>query len=204
MKDAIIILGGGIEPDGSLPEIPKLRVAKGVELFRSGTAPRIIMSGNYGFWLEKEPIRPEAEAMREYAVSLGVPEDAIVKEDISKDTVGNAYFCKLNLLEPNNWKNIVVVTSEYHILRTKYIFEKVLGPDYDIEFVSVDSKLSSERLTAQINKENKTTELLKKWFDPVKAGDTNAIKDLMYTKHPGYSENPEINKEQLLKMLGRD
>lgn len=203
MADVIIILGGGIEPDGSLPEIPKLRINKGVELFKNGTAPRIIMSGNYGFWLEKEPIRPEAEAMEEYALTLGVPKDAILKEDVSKDTIGNAYFCKLNFLELNNWKNIVVVTSDYHISRTQYIFDKVLGGNYTIEFVAVDSKLSPERFAIQINKENKTTEFLKKWFDSIKPGDSEAIKELMYTKHPGYAENPEVSKEQLLKMLGR-
>lgn len=202
-KDVIIILGGGIEPDGSLPEIPKFRINKGVELFKSGVAPKIIVSGNYGFWLEKEPPRSEAEAMEEYVISLGVPESAILKEDVSKDTIGNAYFCRLNFLEPSNWKNIVVVTSDYHISRTQYIFEKVLGSDYTIEFMAVDSRLSPERFAIQINKENKTTEFLKKWFDSIKPGDTEAIKELMYTKHPGYAENPEVTKEQLLKMLGR-
>lgn len=203
MKDVIIILAGGIEPDGSLPKIPKLRTAKGIELFSSGVAPKIIMSGNYGFWLEKQPVRPEAEAMKEYAISLDVPEDVVLKEDISKDTIGNAYFCKTKFLEPNNWKNIVVVTSEYHMPRTRYIFEKVLGSDYKIEFVPVDSRLNPEDLAAKIDKENKTTEFLKKWFDSIKTGDTEAIRNLMYTKHPGYAENPEVTKEQLLKMLGR-
>jgi len=202
-KDIIIVLGGGIESDGSLPEIPKLRITKGVELLNNGVAPRIIMSGKWGFWLEKEPIRTEAEAMREYAIGLGISADAIFKEDISKDTIGNAYFCKLNFLEPNNWYNIIIVTSDYHIPRTRYVFEKVLGNDYTIEFVSVDSKLSPEEFSVKVNKENKTTEFLKKWFDSINPGDTKAVKELMYTKHPGYAENPEVTKEQLLKILGR-
>jgi len=53
LKDAIIVLGGGIEPDGSLPDIPKLRITKGIELLNNGVALRIIMSGKWGFWLEK-------------------------------------------------------------------------------------------------------------------------------------------------------
>lgn len=203
MKDIIIILGGGIEPDGSLPEIPKLRINKGIELFKSNVAPKIIVSGNYGFWLEEKPIRSEAEAMKEYALGLGVSDDAILKEDVSKDTIGNAYFCRLNFLEPNSWHNVVVVTSEYHIPRTKYIFEKVLGNGYQIEFVSVNSQLTLDQLTTQTNKENKTIEFLKKWFDSIEPGDMNAIRELMYTKHPGYAENPEVTKEQLLKILGR-
>ena len=86
-KDVIIILGGGVEPDGTLPEIPKFRIAKGVGLFKEGVAPRIIVSGNYGFWLEKEPPRTEAEAMKEYAISLGVPGDSVLKEEMSKEVI---------------------------------------------------------------------------------------------------------------------
>lgn len=202
-KDVIIILGGGLEPDGSLPKIPKLRVEKGVELFKEGVAPKIIVSGYQGFWLETTPIKSEAQAMKEYAMSLGIPEEAIIEEEDSKDTVGNAYFCRLNIIDPNNWKKIVVVTSEYHIPRTKYVFEKVMGADYEIEFVSVDSQLDPEALTARVVKEAKTMELVKEWFDPIASGDMDAIRNLMYTKHPGYSKNPEVSKEQLREALGR-
>lgn len=203
MKDVIIILGGGIEPDGSLPESPKLRVNKGAELFKSGVAPRIIMSGKWGFWLLQAPPRTEAEAMKEYAVSIGVPEEAIYAEKDSIDTIGNAYFCKINFLEPNNWKKVLVVTADYHATRTGAIFEKILGDDYELECVSSESGLSPERMAAQTAKEAKTSEFLKTWFDAIAPGDTEAIKKLMYTKHPGYAENPEITKEQLLKLLGR-
>lgn len=202
-KDVIIVLGGGIGPGGALPETSKLRVAKGVELFKDEeVASRIIMSGKWGFWLDVKPPRTEAEAMKECAVNLGVTDNVIFKEEVSMDTIGNAYFCKVNFLEPNKWRRIVVVTSDYHISRTRYIFEKVLGDDYSIDFVGVGSRMSSNEFDSRVDKEERTLELLKTWLDPIDSGDTKAIKEMMFTKHPAYAEKPEITKEQLLKLLG--
>lgn len=203
-KDVVIILAGGINPDGSLPDIPKLRVGKGVELFKSGVAPRIIMSGRCGFWIDDKFPKTEAQAMEEYAISLGVPESYILKEEDSKDTVGNAFFCRKNFLDPNNWKRVCVVTSEYHMPRSEYLFNKLLGTDFEIDFVSVNSQLSAEELSARNQKENRTLEEIKKWLDPFETGDMAEFERTLYTRHPGYAKNPEISKEELKKMLGRE
>lgn len=202
-KDAIIVLAGGIEPDGSLPKIPQLRVQEGVRLYRSGVAPRIIMSGKWGFWSEIEYPRTEAQAMKEYAVSLGVPEQDIILEELSKDTVGNAYFTRLNILEPNNWRNIVVVTADYHMPRTQYIFNKILGEGYVIDFHTVDSELPETELKSRVEKEAKALEVLRKAVDSIKDGDVETVGRYVYTKHPGYAEKSEVSKEELRKMLGR-
>src|SRR5258708_23548010 len=99
MSDVIIILAGGINIDGSLPEVPKLRVKKGVELFKQRVASNILMSGRWWFWAEHDFPKTEAQAMKEYAMSLGIPENAIYIEDESTDTVGNAYFCRFKFLD---------------------------------------------------------------------------------------------------------
>lgn len=203
MKDIIIILGGGIEADGSIPGPAKLRVEKGVELLKEGRAPRILMSAKWSFWLTMEPPRTEAEGMKEYAVELGVNPEQILKEESSKDTVSNAYFTRIEFLEPNNWKNVILVTSDYHMPRSKYIFEKVLGPDYQIECVASPSGLSEQDFKSHVEREAKTMVTLKKFADPIPAGDLEAIKNFLYTKHPGYAKDPEVSKEQLLRMLGR-
>lgn len=200
-KDVIIILAGGINPDGSLSEIPKYRIDKGIELFKKGIAPYIIMSGSLGFQESYSPPKTEAEAMKEYAISLGVPERNILIEEESKDTIGNAYFTKINFLEPRNWKDIVVVTSDYHIERTKYIFKKVLGPEYKIKFIEIPSRLSQSEFDKKVRREQRVLFLLRQWMGPIEDGDDAGIKKLLYTKHPGYAENPEISKEQLAKMI---
>ena len=86
------------------------------------------MTGKYGFWLDWQkqiPSRFEAEAMKEYAISEGVPTDLILIEQESKDTLGNAYFTKVNILEPNNWKNVLVITSDFHLERTKWSYPQI-------------------------------------------------------------------------------
>src|SRR3989338_5334202 len=159
MKKVIIVLGGGISPDGSLPEIPKKRVERGIELFREITAFKLIMSGKYGFWLDWQknaPSRSEAIAMQEYALTLGMKAENILTEEDSKDTLGNAFFTKINILEPNKWTDITVVTSDYHLERTKYVFELVLGPKYFINFETADTGLSAELMSDLFQKEKKT------------------------------------------------
>ena len=53
--DAIIVLGGGINDDGSIPEIPSLRLKKGIKLFQKDLSRKIILSGKWGF-LRKTPL----------------------------------------------------------------------------------------------------------------------------------------------------
>lgn len=206
MKDAIIVLAGGINNDGSLPELPRKRVEKGVELYNKKIAPKIIMTGKYGFWLDytKEiPPKSEAEVMKEFAESLGVPKENIILEETSKDTVGNAYFTKVDILEKNNWKNIAVVTSQFHMPRTKFIFDIILGPGYEIEYIPSDDGLSEEERDNAMAREEKTIQVLKNTILNIEPGSNKEIKTLLFTKHPGYSKNPEISFEKLKEMLGR-
>lgn len=206
MKDAIVVLAGGVNKDGSLPDLPKKRVERGVELFKAHKAPKIIMSGKYGFWLDyykDVPPRSEAEAMKEYAVSLGVLEESIILEDTSKDTVGNAYFTKVNILEKNNWKKVIVVTSEFHLERTKFIFDTVLGPEYEIEYSYSEDGLSQLERESVKQKEEKTIKTIKDTILNVAPGDSEKIGKLLFSMHPGYAKNPQITFEKLREMLGR-
>ena len=206
MKDAIIILGGGINKDGNLPKIPKERVEKGVEIWKGGSAKKIIVSGKYGFWLDElkqVPPKTEAAAMRDYALLLGVQAEDVILEEDSKDTIGNAYFVKVNILEKNNWRNIVVVTSDYHLTRTEFIFNLVLGKEYNVEYIPVQHHFTAEDRASREKIEAKTIEVLKHIMGDIEIGDTNAVKNALFDKHPGYAKNPKISLESLKLMLGR-
>lgn len=204
MIDAIIILGSGINQDGSLPDNLKLRVSKGVQLYTQGLAKNIVMSGNYSFWLDDSreiPFRSEASAMREYALMLGVPETDIFIEEKSKDTIGNAFFTKIDYLEKNDWKQVMVVTSDFHLKRTKCVFDHVLGPQYAIEYYPVLLDLSADEKQEKEAQETNTTNILRALMRDMPSGDTGAIREAMYRKHPGYAVNPEISFDQLREML---
>src|SRR4051812_24358500 len=108
--DAIVVLGRGVRPDGSLGLIARARVDRALELFHLGVAPRIIFSGRSALMGDDNPAVTEAEAMATYATAKGLPKQAAFVEDQSRDTIGNAFFTWRHWLQPNDWRSVRVVT----------------------------------------------------------------------------------------------
>lgn len=192
--DAIIVLGRGINPDGTLPIDAIFRVETAAKLFQEGKAPRLIMSGSWSFHLSETPLRTEAAAMAEHAVSLGVPMPSIMLEEESKDTLTNAYFVKHLFLIPNAWRNVVVVTSEDHSQRTGLDFRFVLGPEYEVETIASPLTLWGEELAKMEAKERRSLWGTKKMIRDIAPGDDAAIKELIYAYIPGFASREESNR----------
>ena len=199
--DAIIVLGGGINEKGAIPPNVVLRVKESVQLLKENIAPRIIMSGRWGYNTKFTPPKTEATAMKWIAVALGVDPNAILTEESSADTLGNAYFCKKLFLEPNGWHNIMVLMADHHTGRSEYLFRKVLGPTYKITIHPVAVLLSNEERTAKAERHKRSLAIAHQWLDPIADGDDTTIWKLISTKHPGYTKNPEITKEELAKIF---
>lgn len=165
----------------------------------AGDAPVIILSSGWSYALEKPPKITEAQAMKQYAIRFGATENSILLEEYSRDTAGNAYFTKIKILKPNSWHKVIVVTSDYHEARSEYLFRKILGPAYMITMVSTPSE--PEMRGPRDSHEAKSFALAKEWLDPIQDGADEAVWNIMSTKHPAYSKNPEISKEELKKKL---
>lgn len=131
--DAIVALGGGISPEGQLSTISNRRVEMAYYMYRQGLAGHIITSGRWYHRLSHQPANTESEAMRAEAIQLGVPSELVIAEARSQDTVGNAYYVKREVLEPNGWNKLAVVTGAAHTKRADTVFKKVLGGDYDVQ-----------------------------------------------------------------------
>jgi len=198
--DAIVVLGGGVEPDGSLPQVAQSRVARAVELFDAGIAPRIILSGRCSL-SGPTPDITEAAAMAVYAWDLGVPPEAILLEEESRDTVGNAYFTRELFLAPNGWTSIRVVTSDFHLSRAAWVFRKILGPHYDYSFVSAPSGFSPRELIFRALEECKLSIFLNEWLEALVEGDENAIGRLMAQEHPGYADAPTLSYDDMRRRI---
>jgi uncharacterized SAM-binding protein YcdF (DUF218 family) len=198
--DAIVVLGGGVEPDGSLPPVARTRVERAAEVFHAGIAPRIILSGRCGL-TGPEPAVTEAEAMAAHARRLGVPGGALLPEDESRDTLGNAYFTRERFLEPNGWTSIRVVTSDFHLSRAAWVFRKILGGRYDFSFVSAASGLPPRELILRALEECKLSIFLNEWLQAVEEGDEGAIDRLMESEHPGYAHAPTLTHGEMRRRL---
>lgn len=99
--DAMVVLGGGSYE----------RPVRAAELFRSGAAPRIIVSG-----------AGDAEANKRLLVGKGVPPSAIELESQSRSTKQNAQF-SIPLLRALGAKHVILVTSWYHSRRALHTFQ---------------------------------------------------------------------------------
>ena len=178
----------------------RARAARGVELYKAGIAPRIIMSGRCGL-NDQEPLVTEAAAMAAYAREHGVPDDALFLEEAARDTLGNAFFTRELFLEPNNWRSIRVVTSDFHLSRAAWVFRKILGARYDFSFISSGSGLPPRDLILRVLEECKLTIFLNEWLEAVQEGDDDAIDHLMEQEHPGYADAPTLSHEQMRSRL---
>src|SRR5687767_13318272 len=107
--EVAIVLAGGVNPNKALPPIPKARVDMGISLFKDRKVPYLIFSGHFSFFSSNHLSLSESQAMKDYAISQGVPTDRIISEDESKDTLGNAYFTKVKIVVPKGWKKLVII-----------------------------------------------------------------------------------------------
>ena len=198
--DAIVVLGGGVHPDGTLPRVARARVERAVELFECGIAPRIILSGRCGL-TAPDAVLTEAAAIAGCAAEFGVPRGALLIEDDAKDTLGNAYFTWARFLEPNDWTSIRVVTSDFHLSRAAWVFRKILGPGYDVSFVSAPSGLTPRELIDRALEECKITIFLNEWLEALGDADEHAIERLMANEHPGYADAPTLTHDEMRRRL---
>lgn len=192
--DALVVLGRGVDADGALPLLAKQRVERAAELFAWGVAPRMIFSGRCSLMTEAHPPRTEASAMADYALSLGIPKRAVILEEESRDTIGNAYFVLRRFLEPNDWMSIRVVTSDFHIQRTAWVFQKVLGLGYDVAFSPSPSELDHATIAARAREESDISTFLMDWLGPIRDGDPIGLARLIWQEHPGYAPEPTVSK----------
>lgn len=154
--DAVVVFSGDNGP----------RTEKGVELLKEGLADYLIFSGGKVY----DDVTM-AELMKAHAIKLGVSEDRILLDSKASTTHENALFTK-DIIEENNFKSVILVTSDYHSRRSKLAMEKALE----------DTIIDNEKVDVQVaySKEEKFTT---KWWT---SGNTILIMISEYLKLAGY------------------
>ena len=103
----IVVLGGGISPDGNLPVHSIARLRRAIQEFKKREGENILVCGRYSFLYPKNalPKKTEAQASKEYLVKNGIPWRKVYMENTSKDTIGNAYYAKKQFFIPKKTKH---------------------------------------------------------------------------------------------------
>lgn len=124
-SDYIIVLGARVK--GEVPSLAlKYRLEKAYEYMSNNPETKAILSGGKG---DGENIS-EAEAMRRYLVGRGISEERLILEDRSTSTDENIINSFEIINEENPESKIIVITSRFHILRSKMI-AKEFGREVD-------------------------------------------------------------------------
>lgn len=174
--DAIVVFGAGIEVDGSNFESVEANVRKAVHLYNQGVATRVIFSGMWSYRInETPPPWTEAKAMADYALRLGLPEEAVLLEDQSDTTVANAYQLKKHFLEPNNWRDVLLVVLPIIYKRAFFTLTKILGPDYHCDYVLSDYTFPEDQVKKRHIFEEEKLKILQEETKDIPDGDEEAV-----------------------------
>lgn len=115
--DAIVVFGGGVGETGSPGKSTIERARYAAELYNEGYADKIIFSSGYTY------NHNDAENMRLFAVSMGVPDGDIILEQKAQNTHENVVFSK-DLLDRHNWKSALLISSPYNMRRAQLVFDR--------------------------------------------------------------------------------
>lgn len=141
MYDAVVILG-------SRPHNPETwefpshiykSLDRAAELCNAGLARHIVTSGKWTINFDALNIEQpftEAQAMADY-LKAKVPDQSILQESESKDTISNLYFLKRQIFEPYQLHDLHFVAAEGRLHRIKFLCRRILGPDYRCTFEGV-------------------------------------------------------------------
>lgn len=131
--DAIVVLGD----DNFYAD----RATHAAELYRQGVAPWVVGSGRR--------LRPDAgisELMEHDLIERGMPKDKIVRFTHDADSTIEEARVVGKLVQERHWKSLVIVTSNYHARRTRYIYEKLMPTGVTVTVASAhDGDFDPER-----------------------------------------------------------
>ncbi|HEV8229666.1 MAG TPA: YdcF family protein [Candidatus Limnocylindria bacterium] len=132
--ELIVVLGGGMRPDGSPAPATLARAAAAADLARAHPDAAIICSGSHG--VGRRPHRSEAASMAGLIAEAGIERDRLFVEEESRDTIGNAVFVAERYLTALTPRPLYLVTSPFHLERSVETFRLVLGAAWPIQGVA--------------------------------------------------------------------
>jgi SanA protein len=107
-----IIFGAGLRGDGTPTAMLRDRILTGADLYFSGKVEKLLMSGDNRFVNYNEP-----ESMRQFALSVGVPDEAIVLDYAGRRTYDTCYRAKAIF----GVESALLVTQKFHLPRAMFL-----------------------------------------------------------------------------------
>ena len=143
--------------------------------------------------------------MGQQLLSMGVRATDIYAEGYSDDTIGNAFFLRVMLLDPRpEWCRLRVITSAFQMKRTKAIYSWVLGlapipsekRGYQLVYETIDDDGALPRHVLQSRMAREAQSL--RTFLSGELIRTTRLEELhkfIYLRHAGYTTQGLLSKQ---------
>ena len=182
---AILVLTNGLSLESEASESTKRRLDKAAGIY--GLKDCIITSTGYTInkkpFLDKNgyPVLESVVSARYLVIKYAIAESSIVAESFSRDTIGNIYIAFQLIILPLKIREVVIVTSAYHLERVKEIvdlvqsafnypfsikFESAEDPNFDKEVMSAmrEREKQSIKNVQQLKYKLVSAEQFTQWF----------------------------------------
>lgn len=106
--EVTLVLGAGLNDDGTPTPFLAARLDRAMELYRSGRTKVLLVSGD-----NREPHHDEPTAMRDYLIANGVPAGHIVRDFAGRDS----YDSCVRARRVFGVERLIVVGQSYHLPR---------------------------------------------------------------------------------------
>ena len=125
--DCILVLGCGVRSNGKPSQMLQDRLDVAISAYQMGLAPKLLMSGDHG----REDY-DEVNAMKDYAISKGVPSEDIFMDHAGFSTYESMHRAR-NIFQ---CEHIIIVTQTYHLYRAIHN-----ARSFEMEAVGISSDL---------------------------------------------------------------
>jgi hypothetical protein len=188
----IFVLAGGHDDNGECNSFVKNRLNLAIDIYKKNNNCKIICMG--GGTYHKPPILNklnyvihESTTCAYYLCKNGIKEQDIYREWGSYDTIANGFFAYTNFILPLKIKNMILITSEFHMERSKEIFNYFISKcPFEIKIEYIES--SNQTIKEDVLKERKKRELesLNNFKNNIEILSMEEFVEWFYTEHSAY------------------
>ena len=127
--DAIVVFGGGVGETGSPGKSTIERARFAADLYKKGFASKVIFSSGYTYKYN------DAENMKVFAVSMGVPKEDIMLELKANNAYENVLYSS-QIVRSSGLSSIILISAPYNMKRVSLVYNKI-AKDIKVDYVPV-------------------------------------------------------------------
>jgi uncharacterized SAM-binding protein YcdF (DUF218 family) len=116
-SDVAVVLGSRVLSDGTPSRRLTARLQRGLEVWRDGRAPHLIVSGGIYRGMD------EAHAMKAWLLAHGVPDSVVTEDPHGRDTWETARFTRA-WLTAHGGNSAIAVSQYFHLPRCRLAFHR--------------------------------------------------------------------------------